>query len=130
MSSVQVRGEFDLFVGRSDESISEALAILDAQASELRGRLDAVDAARRRLLPLMSNGRTSLGRGQALAGEAVIVLKAAGEGLHYREIAQRIRARGVAIQGIDPEATLLTSISRDPRIGRIGRGVYGLTVEP
>jgi HB1/ASXL restriction endonuclease-like protein with HTH domain len=115
------------WVERSDRSIAEAVATLDAEASELRARLAAVDAARRRLLPLLSNGSATLGRGQALAAEAVLVLQAAGEGLHYREIAQRIRARGTAIQGVDPEATLLTSISRDPRIGRIGRGIYGLT---
>lgn len=110
-----------------DRKISEAIALLDAEARELRERLAGVDAARRRLLPLMTNGSAQIGRGQALAGEAVHVLAAAGEGLHYREVARRLRERGVAIQGEDPEATLLTSMSRDPRIGRIGRGIYGLT---
>jgi hypothetical protein len=110
-----------------DTRLAAALAELDLEASTLRSRLAAVDAARRRLLPLLMDDATIRGRGQALAAEAVIVLQAADTGLHYREIAQRVRDRGVAIQGVDPEAALLTSISRDPRIGRISRGTYGLT---
>jgi hypothetical protein len=113
-----------------DRRLAEAIARLDTEAGMLRTRLAGVDAARRRLLPLLSNGRTQLGRGQALAAEAVRVLAAADEPLHYLEIGVRIRQRGVPIQGIDPDATLLTSISREPRIARIGRGTYALTPSP
>lgn len=110
-----------------DAQIAAAAAHLEELELALRARLAAVSQSRRRLLAAITAGRADRGRGKALADEAVLVLDAAGEGLHYRELAERIRARGVAIQGVDAEATLLTNIARDPRIGRIGRGVYGLT---
>lgn len=62
---------------------------------------------------------------------AIEILRAAGEPIHYREIARRLRETGVHIPGQDPAANLLTQIARDDRYGRTARrGVYGLTEWP
>lgn len=55
------------------------------------------------------------------------LLTGIGEPIHYRDLATRLKAYGVPVAGQDPAANLLSSMSRDSRFQRYGRGVYGLT---
>ncbi len=64
-------------------------------------------------------------RGARIA-EAAVAVFADGEELHYRDILRRVEANtGKRVFGHKPEATLLTALSRDPRLcpsgGRSGR---------
>lgn len=58
-------------------------------------------------------------------GEAALsVLEVAGEPLHYREVWERMQARGDRIVSEGPEAVVLTALTRHPDIRRVSRGVY------
>jgi hypothetical protein len=63
--------------------------------------------------------------------EAIAVLKAHGEPMHYRELYRAISARGFTFGGKSPEATFLASLSRDQTtFAGVGRGCYWLAGEP
>ena len=47
--------------------------------------------------------------------------------IHYRDLYNRIISKGIPISGKDPEANLLTHISRDTRFVRVSSGTYGLS---
>ena len=58
--------------------------------------------------------------------EVFNLLKAAGEGMHYKEITNRLENMGRYIEGKDPAATVVSRIYQDPRFIRPSRGVYAL----
>jgi hypothetical protein len=62
----------------------------------------------------------SLG-GRELIDKAESVLRDAGEPLHYREISARLDTIGVKPRGVEPDATLLTALTRSPAIRGVGR---------
>ena len=63
----------------------------------------------------------------SLADKVVELLQEHGKALHYREIAQRLQERGVALpKGKDPAANLLAHFFKDARVYRPQRGTYAL----
>ena len=66
--------------------------------------------------------------GTSLTDAAFLLLKEVHQPLHYKEIAAKLLDRSVFIPGKNPEATLLSRISRDSRFKRAKkRGVYALS---
>jgi hypothetical protein len=62
--------------------------------------------------------------------EAVAVLRARGEPVHYRELYRAIAARGFTFGGKSPEASFLASLSREQAtFAGVGRGCYWLAGE-
>lgn len=55
-------------------------------------------------------------RGHELAEHAYRILDARGTPMHYREVYAQIVAPGRVVAGDEPEATLLSAMSRDDRI--------------
>ena len=66
--------------------------------------------------------------GKQLMLAAREVLRESADPLHYREVAVRLRDRGIEARGADPSATLLTALTRDPAVRGLGRrsGIYTL----
>ena len=57
--------------------------------------------------------------------DAVVeILQQSKQPLHYRVIYDAVSAQGIEVTGKDPAAVLLARFSRDPRLERIGNGVY------
>ena len=65
-------------------------------------------------------------RSLPIQDEVFNLLKAAGEGMHYKEITNRLEIMGRYIDGKDPAATVVSRIYQDPRFIRPNRGVYAL----
>ena len=64
---------------------------------------------------------------RSLADEVVKLLQEHEHPLHYREIAQKLRERGVELpKGKDSAANLLAHFFKDPRVYRPRRGTYAL----
>lgn len=70
--------------------------------------------------------------GKDLADAAVIVLLFhGGEGMHYRDLLARVEDEtGRRVRGVDPSATFLATIYRDPRIVSCGSRTGRYTVAP
>ena len=105
---------------------SEALA---QEQNEVEGRLGHIDALLNEQGANQSHdgelGTTAPER--SLADEVVQLLQEHGNPLHYREIASRLRERGVELpKGKDLAANLLAHFFNDPRVYRPRRGTYAL----
>lgn len=67
--------------------------------------------------------------GTPLRDQAVLVLRAAAKPMHYKTLAATIEDRfGCRIRGVDPDATLLANLDREPRVrsSRPRSGIYEL----
>jgi hypothetical protein len=58
------------------------------------------------------------------------ILQAAGGPLHYKDLYQRLRARGVHVPGTDPARNVGAHLSADPRFVSLGGGMWGLKAWP
>jgi hypothetical protein len=98
-------------------------------ASELAGA--SLETVNSRDVPLGSATRkTSAQWTLAWRDEAVAVLRARGEPVHYRELYRAIAARGFTFGGKSPEASFLASLSREQTtFAGVGRGCYWLAGE-
>jgi hypothetical protein len=68
----------------------------------------------------------ALGKGPAITA-VVEELEAAGRPLHVSELMRLLQQRNVTIPGAGKQANLIAHMSRDDRIVRPTRGMYGLT---
>lgn len=70
--------------------------------------------------------RIRSGSGIEVADVVVEIIKDAGIALHFREIEQRLRGRGIHAGGKDPANVLLAKYFSDVRLFRPARGTYAL----
>ena len=98
-------------------------------ATELRRLADAITSEANQLEAELSTA--PLLGGRALVDAAVaVLLEAPGRTMHYRQLLSAVEATtGRQVRGVDPTATLLANLDRDPRVFSCGArsGQYGLT---
>jgi hypothetical protein len=58
----------------------------------------------------------------------VLLLGEAGRPLHISELMRILKEEGVQVPGAGTQANLIAHLSRDPRIFRPARGMYGLAI--
>ena len=115
-------------VVRDHASVSAELTELMQKRSRLDDELGHIDAL------LGENGddactdeRESEPSGNETADLVVELLRETGKALHYREIEQELRDRGlIRVEGKNPANTLLARYFNDPRLYRPARGTYAL----
>lgn len=101
---------------------------LREQATRLRRMANDLDDQARAVEQEVA-GRPIL-RGRAIVDVALAVLLfEGGDGLHYRDLLVRVEDRSEhRVAGVDPAATLLAALHRDPRVRPCGRNRSGLWV--
>jgi hypothetical protein len=101
------------------------------QAKRLRRIADELSADANALEAELA--RAPLLGGRALVDAAVAILAdTPGHTMHYKELLPLIEARsGMQVRGVDPAATLLANLDRDPRVRSWGdrSGRYLLTAD-
>ena len=61
-----------------------------------------------------------------LIENASAIMNEIGKPIYYRELAMKMKDKGIAIPGTDPAANLLAHVNRDERFDRTARGTYAL----
>lgn len=61
-----------------------------------------------------------------LKNEIYAVLEDAGSPLHYGEVHNRLKGRGIPVAGKDPKRNVNAHLSGDDRFARVGGGSWGL----
>lgn len=106
---------------RASQSALDALNQVIAYERASRGDI----AAAPRLVALQARRDEPATQTKLIADAAESVLAAEGP-LHYRDLAERLLAEGVAIGGTDPNAGVVGALVRDGRFFRPARGTYYL----
>lgn len=105
---------------------AENVRQLREQATSLRRIADAVTAQ----ADVMERGMSALPimRPREISDLAlVILLFEGGAGMHYRDLFAKVEAQSAGrVRGLDPEATFLATIARDPRIVHTGAPRSGM----
>jgi hypothetical protein len=104
----------------SRDELTRQIADKESLAQQLQGLL------RGEGVELADSRRPTATSADSIRDAAFSVVKEAGRPVHYRQICTALRDQGVEISGKDPAATLLTFITRDARLERVGRGIYGI----
>ena len=118
---------------REVEQLEQQLGVYQATVQLRKEQLAAID---RLLESLQMEHAAEQGASSAverpeagsLTDAVVAVLDQEGGPLHYREIAKRLKEKGVRIPGGNPEANLIAHMHRDNRLSRVARGTYSLAV--
>lgn len=121
-------------IERGLHAVDETLRLLQRLAGEGLARETAEKEIELRALEARAYGggvALELLRGTAIREMAVRVLVERGAGpIHYRAWHELLRDAGYAVSGKDPQATLLTQISRSPIVRRTtSAGIYEIDRE-
>lgn len=101
------------------DEVARELAELEEQVLHLRGVLTYfTDAARQIDEPSQP--------AKGVRNEMMAILTEAGQPLHYRELYDRLLARGVVVSGKDPAKNVGAHLSNDSRFESLGNGRWGL----
>jgi hypothetical protein len=124
-------------------STETAIAALDNQLADLRELarhartiLRSVEQAEDAVFAALAELRREPGdsplRGERLARVAEEILRASdGGAMHYRDVHHALRDAGHRVDGKDSAATVLTALSRSPRVRAVGNrtGIDQLAAE-
>jgi len=101
--------------------------------AELGDELSRKDNQLRNVLSLLViEGWTNYEQGETVKLSNILIentyatMKEIGKPIYYRELAMKMKEKGIAIPGTDPAANLLAYMNRDERFHRIARGTYAL----
>jgi hypothetical protein len=116
---VSDQAKSDRFINGASTEALGAVRYLRSRATELRKQADLLnreaDLLEQRLAP-------GLLKGGQIVDTAVEVLEADEvrgpwhRGVHYKDLLPMVERDGRRVRGIDPAATLLTNLHRDPRV--------------
>jgi len=121
--------------------VERDLARIRRRVLELRAELRVAEDEQKRLRDLQRSLRAIVNGGDVeddpddaegglvgwRVGEAALdVLRGRGEPMHYRDVWHEMEASGIRIESEDPEAVVLTQLTRHPDVVRASRGMYGV----
>jgi hypothetical protein len=115
------RAELAQFIDRARQEISLLSRLLELRI----GRIDSTST----YSPMVAEelDASSLQPGTIAVAAVVQELKNANRPLHISELMRVLAERSVAIPGAGLQPNLIVHLSRDPRLMRTSRGMYGLT---
>ncbi len=115
--------DVDATINRVQVEFALRIEQLQAQKKPLEDALHHLEAL------LYFEGQPSSDSAKASLTDAVFyLLEDTGHPMHYKDIAARLQERNIYIHGKDPDATLLTRMTRDKRFRRTRRrGTYAIT---
>jgi hypothetical protein len=119
-----------------DSSIAEIQAEFATKLEELHSNKKTAEEALSHIQALLKIETKSIEPGTgfppkvndniSITDSVFSLLQESHQPMHYKDMANTLKARGLQVSGIDPAATLLSRISRDERFKRVKRGTYGL----
>lgn len=129
-------------LSNAESRLEDARKDLEVAQVEVRGAAEEVELLQRLLAlrsgdHLPSSDRLPTAREQSAVKQggraphevveaSILLLREAGHPLHISELMRQLTERGVHLPGAGAQANVISHISRDERIARPSRGIYGL----